>query len=187
MFMQNDVEAKSRQNFERVLEVVAGDMATIRTGRAKPDLVSNIEVLAYGSRMKLFEVANINAPDINLITVQPWDKSLIKDIEKALAESELKLPVAVSGEMIRIVIPQLTEERRKDFVKLLHQKMESAKIMLRQARQEIKDDIDRSEGQPGVSEDDIKHQLEQLQKMTDEYMVKIEEMARKKEAEIMMI
>lgn len=185
--MFSDLIQVSSEKFEKVIEVVAGDMATIRTGRAKPDLVSNIEVLAYGSRMKLFEVANINAPDINLITVQPWDKSLIKDIEKALAESELKLPVAVSGEMIRIVIPQLTEERRKDFVKLLHQKMESAKIMLRQARQEIKDEVDRSEGQPGVSEDDIKRQLEQLQKMTDEYMVKIEEMARKKEAEIMMI
>jgi len=185
--MLTDINQKTRGNFEKVLEVVAGDMATIRTGRAKPDLVSNIDVLAYGSRMKLFEVANINAPDVNLITVQPWDKSLIKDIEKALAESELKLPVAVSGELIRIVIPQLTEERRKDFVKLLHQKMESAKIMLRQARQDIKDEIDRSEGEPGVSEDDIKRQLEQLQKTTDGYTVKIEEMARKKEAEIMSI
>ncbi len=185
--MDNQIIDKLRANFNKVIEVVAGDMATIRTGRAKPDLVSNIEVMAYGSRMKMFEVASINAPDGTMITIQPWDKSLVKEIEKAIGDSDLKLPTAVSGDLIRIVIPPLTEERRRDFVKLLHQKMESAKVMVRQARQEIKDEIDGMEGKAGVSEDDIKRLLEQLQKITDEQMVKVEEMARKKESEIMSI
>lgn len=177
----------SKQKFEKVLSVVADDLATVRTGRAKPDLVANIEVLAYGAKMKLFEVANINAPDTNMILITPWDKGLLRDIEKAISISELRLPTAVSGDSIRIVIPPLTEERRKDFVKLLHQKMESGKVMLRQARQEVKEKIDGLEDEGGISEDDIKRMLEQLQKLTDDYMVKLEELGRLKEKEIMAI
>ncbi len=172
-------------NLDKVLGVVTGDMATIRTGRAKPDLVSGIEVLAYGQRMKLFELASVTAPDPTTIMISPWDKSVLKDIEKAILVSEVQLTPNVSSDIIRINIPPLTTERRNDFVKLLHQKVESGHVMARQVRQEIKEEIDRLKKEEGVSEDDIDRLLEQLQKVLDEYMGKIDMMAKKKEGEIM--
>mgnify|MGYP001561347357 len=178
---------KSKNRFEKVMEVVVGDLATIRTGRAKPDLISNLEIFAYGQKMKLFEVANITAPDSSLITVSPWDKSVVRDIEKAISESPLQLSANVSGDIIRVPIPALTEERRRDFVKLLHQKMESGRILVRQARQDSKEEIDAMEDEAGVSEDDTKRGLADLQKMTDEYMGKVEELGRTKEKEIMSV
>jgi ribosome recycling factor len=184
---QHELIKKLHTNLDKVMEVVAGDMATIRTGKAKPDLVSGIEVMAYGQRMKLFELASVTAPDANLIVISPWDKGVIGEIEKAIRISELALMPSVSGDVIRINIPALTTERRSDFVKLLHQKTESGKVMARQARQEIKEEIDRLKGKPGVSEDDIDRLLEELQKVLDIYMGKIEEMGRKKEEEIMVI
>lgn len=184
---EHELIRKLHANLDKVMEVVAGDMATIRTGKAKPDLVSGIEVMAYGQRMKLFELASVTAPDANLIVISPWDKGVIREIEKAIMASEMQLTPSVSGDIIRINIPALTTERRTDFVKLLHQKVESGKVMARQARLEIKVEIDHLKGKPGVSEDDIDRLLEQLQKVLDEYMGKIEEMGRKKEEEIMAI
>lgn len=182
---QHELIRKLRANLDKVLEVVGGDMATIRTGRAKPDLVSGIEVLAYGQRMKLFELASVTAPDPSTIVIAPWDKGVMKDIEKAIMISELQLTPSVSSDIIRINIPSLTTERRNDFVKLLHQKIESGRVMARQVRQEIKEEIDRLKKDGGVSEDEIDRLLEQLQKTLDEYMGKIEAMGKKKEEEIL--
>src|SRR3989344_1624793 len=182
---QHELIRKLRTNLDKVLEVVGGDMATIRTGRAKPDLVSGVEVLAYGQRMKLFELASVTAPDPSTIVIAPWDKSVLKDIEKAIMISELQLTPNVSSDIIRINIPSLTTERRNDFVKLLHQKIESGRVMARQVRQEIKEEIDRLKKDGGVSEDEIDRLLEQLQKTLDEYMGKIEVMGKKKEEEIL--
>ena len=182
---QHELIRKLRTNLDKVLEVVGGDMATIRTGRAKPDLVSGVEVLAYGQRMKLFELASVTAPDPSTIVIAPWDKSVLKDIEKAIMTSELQLTPNVSSDIIRINIPSLTTERRNDFVKLLHQKIESGRVMARQVRQEIKEEIDRLKKDGCVSEDEIDRLLEQLQKTLDEYMGKIEVMGKKKEEEIL--
>ena len=184
---QQNVISSARGKFEKVIEIVTGDLATIRTGRARPDLVSNLEVVAYGQKMKLYELANISAPDTSLITITPWDKGVIRDIEKAINDSHMQLSPNVSGDMIRVPIPALTEERRKDFVKLLHQKMESGRVLVRQVRGEVKEEIDKSENTSGVSEDDTKRMLEDLQKMTDEYMGKVDEMGKKKEEEILSI
>lgn len=178
---------KIRTQMEKVVSVVAGDMATIRAGGAKPSMVENVSVEAYGSRMKITEVASINAPDPTQITISPWDKTLIRAIEKGIMESDLGLMPSTSGDFIRIVIPALTEERRRDFVKLVKQKMESGRVMLRSARQELKDDIEKTKGQPGVSEDDIERQLEELDKLTNEYMERLERIAAEKEAEIMKV
>src|SRR3989344_2085578 len=125
---QHELIRKLRTNLDKVLEVVGGDMATIRTGRAKPDLVSGIEVLAYGQRMKLFELASVSAPDPSTIVIAPWDKSVLKDVEKAILLSELSLTPNVSSDIVRINIPPLTQERRNDFVKLLHQKVEIGRV-----------------------------------------------------------
>jgi len=112
--MNEEIINRLKQKLEKVIEVFKEDLATIRTGRAKPDLVENVLIEAYGGKMKLFEVANISAPDPSLITVTPWDKSLVKNIEKAISESQLQLSTNVSGDMIRIPVPALTQERRQD-------------------------------------------------------------------------
>lgn len=186
--MEQEILKKLEEKLNKVLEVVKGDMDTVRTGRAKPDMVGNIVVNVYGGqKMRLQELANISAPDHSLIIIEPWDKSVIQDIEKAITKSELRLSAVVSDDLIRLPVPPLTEERRKDFVKLLAQKMESGRVMLRQARGDVKEEIDGLEGQSGVSEDDVKGMLEKMQKTFEGYQDKLEEMGRKKEVEVMAI
>lgn len=173
---------------DKVIKVVADDMTTVRAGGAKPSLVENLVVTVYGGqKMRLVELATIQAPDPTLITVTPWDKSVIKDIEKAIGDSDLHLTAANAGGLLRIVIPPLTEERRADMVKLIKQKLESGKVMLRGVRQEIRDDIEKQKGQAGVSEDDIKRMLDDLDKQTSEYTHQLETMAADKEAELMKV
>jgi ribosome recycling factor len=187
MVIEHELIQLLRQKFTKVLEIVEEDFETIRVGRAKPSLIENLGVMAYGGRMRLMELATISAPDPNMLIVSPFDKSIMRDIEKAIADSEMQLSPAVSGDMIRIVIPSLTQERRLDFVKLLKQKSESGKVMLRQARQDIKEKIDALKERKEVSEDDIYMLLEQLDKITGEFNEKIEEMSRSKEEEIMAV
>ena len=183
--MNEDLIVLLKQKFTKVLENTEEDFSTVRVGRAKPDLIENLSVPAYGGWMKLMELASISAPDSNLLVVSPYDKSIMGAIEKALADSEMKLSPAVSGDIIRIVLPALTQERRLDFVKLLKQKTESAKIMLRQARQDVKDKIDALKESKTVSEDEIHRLLEELDKVTAEFNNLVESMAGKKEKEIM--
>ncbi len=187
MMLEHELITLLRQKYEKVMEVIKEDMSTVRVGRAKPDMVENVPVLAYGTKMRLVELATISAPDTNMLIITPYDKSVMRDIEKAIAESEMQLSPAVSGDQIRIVIPSLTQERRLDFAKLLHQKKESGKMLLRQARQEVKEKVDALKGKDGVSEDDIYMLHDQTDKITGEYNEKIEEMARAKEGEIMAV
>jgi len=147
-----------------------------------------VVVNAYGGqKMRLQELASISTPDHSLIIIEPWDKSVIQDIERAIVKSELQLSPVVSDGLIRLSVPPLTEDRRKDFVKLLTQKTESGRVMLRQARGDIKEKIDGLDGQSGVSEDYIKQKLEEMQKEFEKYQEKLEEMGKVKEAEIMKI
>ena len=185
--MEHELITLLKQKFEKVLEVIKEDMATVRVGRAKPNMVENLPVLAYGSKMRLVELATISAPDTNMIIITPYDHSVIRDVEKAISDSDMHLSGAVSGDSIRIVLPALTQERRFDLVKLLKQKSESGKIMLRQARQDIKERIDALKEQKDVSEDDIFMLLEQLDKVTGEYHEKIDAMTRAKDDEIMVV
>lgn len=170
---------------QEVIELAQQDLKGIKTGRAKPSLVEDVEVLAYNSKMTLKELASITAPDPQQIVVSPWDKTVLEEIEKALAGSNLHINPVVDGDIIRIKIPPLTQETRQELVKLVTQKLESAKAMLRQVRNESKAKIEEQEGQSGVSEDDIHQQLQDLQKITDETMDKLEEMGKNKEAELM--
>ena len=185
--MEQDLIKQLKSKLDKVLSVVGEDMATVRTGRAKPDMVEGVSVPAYGTRMRLVEVATIAAPDTNMLIVTPFDRSLMGAIEKAISDSELQLSPAVSGDMIRIVVPSLTQERRLDFVKLLKQKTESGKVMLRQARQDVKEKIDALKERKEVSEDDIFMLLADLDKITGEFNEKIEAMCRAKEDEIMAV
>jgi ribosome recycling factor len=175
-----------KPKMDQVIKVVEDDLAMVRTGRAKPNLVEQVEIEAYpGTRLPLRELATISAPDTHMLTIQPWDKSILKAIEVGLNKSDLNVNPVNDGQLIRISIPPLTEERRLDLVKLTKQKIEAGREMLRDERNEAKKNIDHKKGEPGVSEDDIKHWLEELQQIHDEYMKKLEDIGAVKEKELM--
>lgn len=176
-----------QEKCDKVNNLFEADLATVKTGRAKPSLVENLKVNVYQSWMEVRELASISAPDAQTIMITPWDKTILKDLVKGIAESDLHLNPNVSGEIIRINIPPLTEETRKDLVKLISQKAESHRAMVRAERSKFKKDIEDQKGAAGVSEDDIKSDLEQLQNITDKAVEKIDNAVREKEAEIMKV
>ncbi|MGD9129540.1 MAG: ribosome recycling factor [Candidatus Woesebacteria bacterium] len=175
------------QKAEKVLTHVKKDIASLRTGKASVQLLDPVVVEVYGSKMKIPELANVSIPDANLLVITPWDKNIIADLEKAINSSDLNLNPVVDGDKIRIVVPQLTEERRKEMVKTLQQKIENAKTMLRSVRTEIKKQIEDQKGGTGISEDDIERDLEDMEKSFKEYMEQLEEIAKKKEKELLTI
>lgn len=177
------LEDFSRQAQE-VLKLADQDLRGIKTGRAKPALVEDVKVEAYNTTMTLKEVASITAPDPQQIVLSPWDKNLLEAIVKGVTSANLNLNPVVDGNIIRIKIPTLTQETREELVKLVHQKLESVRAMLRQVRNEIKEKIEARKGQAGVSEDDIHRDLEELQKKTDETMNSLDEIGKAKEAEL---
>ena len=184
--MDGDLFTVSKGKFGKVVELVQEDLLGVQTGRAKPALVEGIKVEAYeGSFMEVKELANISAPDSNSIVIKPWDPSTTGKIEKAIQESDLGLNPVVDNDLIRINIPALTEERRKELVKQVKQKVEGGKAMLRQVRLEIKKEIDKQKDQSGVSQDDIHGMYERLQKQVDEYNKGLDEMEKQKEKELM--
>jgi len=174
----------SKQKFDQVIEVVGNDLKQIKTGRAKPSLVEDVMVEAYGGRMPLKELASITAPDASLIVIQPWDRSVIEPIEKALSSGQNQFNPSVDQQVIRVGIAPLTGEKREDLVKQVHQRVEGGKQLLRVERNNIKSEIEGQEGNSGVSEDDIRSELEDLDKLTQEYNQKLEEMGTEKEAEL---
>lgn len=170
---------------EATLDVVKKDLGSVRTGRAKPSLVEDVKVEAYGTLMSLKELASISAPDPSLILIKPWDKGLVAAVSTGIQKAGLNLQPIVDGDTIKISIPPLSQERREELVKSVHQKLESGRVMVRNVRGEIKEQIEAQEGEAGVSEDDIKGWLEQMQKKIEEYMAKLEEMGKEKEKELM--
>lgn len=183
-----DLLTQARQQFDGVVGVIAGDLATVKTGRAKPELVENVMVEAYpGTRLTLKELATISAPDPHQLVIKPWDQNILAAIEKGLAISDVGLNPVVDGDIVRISIPALTEERRKELVMLVNKKLEAGKNLMRRERQEIKNKIEAQKGQPNVSEDDIFRQVEELDKLTGEIMIKIDGMGKDKEVELMRV
>lgn len=175
------------QKFEKAIAHLQQELGSLRTGKATPSLLDSVLVDAYGTKMRVNELANVSAPDPNMLIVSPWDKSLLETLEKSIASASLNLNPIVDGDMIRIVVPSLTEERRKEMVKVLHQKIEGGKVMLRNIRTDAKKEIEDQEGEDGVSEDDIKAEIEELDKMVKDYTVKLDEIAKKKETDLMTV
>lgn len=177
------------QTFSGVLDVVQGDLTTVRTGRAKPELVAHIPipVQSYGSALTLQELAAVSAPDPQTLVISPWDKNILEDIARGIAKSDLNLNPVVDGDIIRIFIPPLTQERRLELTKLVDKKVESGKVLLREERQRIKKDIDDQKGQPDVSEDDIFRAVEELDKKTRDWDEKIVAMGNSKKNELLTI
>lgn len=158
------------------------ELNKIRTGRASINLVDEVMVEAYGTRMRLQEVASISAPDPTLIVISPWDKSLLGAIEKGVQIAELGISPVVDSEVVRLPIPALTQEKRQEMVKLVSKKLEEAKILLRNVRTEVKQLIESEKNSEGVSEDDIKADIELLDKEQREEVEALEKIAQEKEA-----
>jgi len=184
--MDDSIFASGRQKMDGVVNLVKEELMGVQTGRAKPAMVEGIKVEAYeGSWMEIRELANITAPDSQSILINPWDKGVVKKIEAAILKSELNLHPVVDQESIRIQIPSLTEERRKELVKMIAQRVESGKAMLRQVRIEMKKLVDDQKEEEGVSEDDIHRMYDRLQKIMDEYNQKLDQLEESKSKELM--
>jgi ribosome recycling factor len=176
---------KARQRMDGAIEALRREFAGVRTGKASPALLDSIRVEAYGSMVPLNQVGTVGAPEARMLTVQPWDKGLMKATEKALRESDLGLNPSNDGQIIRIPIPPLTEERRKEYVKLLHKLTEEARVAVRNVRREANDEVKHRQKDEGLSEDDVRREQTDVQKLTDQYIARIEELMKHKEAEIM--
>jgi len=177
-----DHAKQCKQLMDKAVDAVKREFATVRTGKATTALLDLVRVEAYGNEMPLNQVASVAAPEPNLLTIQPWDKSLVKAIEKAILASDLGLTPASDGNVIRIPLPPPTEERRKELVKLVHKFAEDGRVAVRHARTESLAKIKKTEH---VSEDEKKHAEKDLQKIHDEHMKLIDDVVKAKEAEIL--
>lgn len=176
---------KARQRMEGAIEALRREFAGVRTGKASPALLDSVRVEAYGSLVPLNQVGTVSAPEARMLIVQPWDKTLIKAIEKGLRESDLGINPSNDGQVIRIPIPALTEERRREYVKMLHKLTEEARVAVRNVRRDANDEIKHRQKDDGLSEDDIRREQGEVQKLTDQFIAKIDELMKHKEAEIM--
>ena len=177
-----DHTKQARQAMDKAVEAVRREFSTVRTGKATTALLDLVKVEAYGSEMPLTQVASVAAPEPKLLTVQPWDKSLLKAVEKAILASDLGLTPSNDGNLIRIPLPPLTEERRKELVKVVHKFAEESRVAIRHARTEAINRIKKAEH---VSEDEKKHTEKDVQKLHDDHLKLVEEAVKSKEAEIM--
>ncbi len=184
--MENIV-SQVRQKMQKALDVLREDFATVRTGKANPSLVENIVINAYGgsSPLKVLELATIHIENNSTIVINPFDKSIIAEIEKGISNANVGLNPIVDQEILRINLPPLTEERRQEFVKLIKQKSEAGKVMLRQARHEGMEDTKKRAEEQGHSEDEVTRIEKEIQKLTDEFTEKIDTLASDKEKELM--
>lgn len=185
--MLDDLFRQAKEKMKKAIEVMEGEFSHLRTGKASVALLDPVKVSAYDTEMPLKQVASITTPDAKTIVVQPWDKNLIALIEKAIMAANLGLTPINDGKMIRINIPPLTEERRKELVKVAHKIAEEGRIAIRNVRRHINEEIKRMEKEHQISEDERYKALDKTQEITDESIKKVEELLGKKEREIMEI
>ena len=183
--MINKVMKKTEKKMAEVYESTKKDFNTVRTGRARPSLVENIKVDYYGTQTPISQLAKVAAPEARQLVIEPFDKNVIENIEKAIMKANLGLTPNNDGNLIRINIPQLTEERRKDLVKVVHEKAENGRIAIRNIRREANDELEELEEEGEISEDNYHRGLDNIQELTDDYIEKIENLLEKKEEEIM--
>lgn len=177
--------SQTEARFKKAIDALKHDVSSVRTGRATPSLVESLEVEAYGVPTPLIQLAAIAAPEPRQIVITPWDKSLIKAIEKAIQNSDLALAPSNDGNLIRLNIPALTEERRRDLVKVLHKKVEEGRVEIRTLRRHAHEEMKTKEKSSGVTADDVKRAETQLQKLTDRYILMADEIGEAKEKEIL--
>jgi ribosome recycling factor len=169
----------------KAVEAAQQDYSTIRTGRANPALLERVTVDYYGTSMPVNQLATISVPEPRLLVIAPWDKNAIPLIEKAITKSDLGLTPTSDGTVIRLTIPHLTEERRKELIKLLHKKAEEHRVAIRNIRRDANEELKRLEKSGEAAEDEVRRAQEQIQKLTDKYIEQIDKLTQAKEAELM--
>lgn len=180
-----EVEAHAKQRMDKVLEDMQHDAASLRTGRASVHLLDSVQIEAYGSMMPISHVATLHVPEASLITIQPFDKSQIKTIENAIRNSDLGLNPSNDGNLIRLPIPALTQERRKELVKKLQGTAEDHRVAIRNIRRDANDSVKKLLKDKAISEDDERRALEDIQKLTDGSIAKLDAIAKAKEKELL--
>jgi ribosome recycling factor len=178
---------EAEAGMEKGVEYMLHEFAAVRTGKASPALVENVDVSAYGTSMKLKQLALISTPEPRLLLIQPFDGSITKDIEKALKESKIGITPAVDGKLIRLPIPELSEERRKELVKTVRHMAEEARVRIRSSRRNGIDEVKRIEKAGEITEDERHDLEEEIQKLTDKYVKEIDAHVENKEMDIMKV
>ena len=183
--MAHEIVGEAREKMEKSLEAFRQELVHIRTGRASVGLLDNIDVEAYGSKMKLNQVATVSAPEARMLVVQPWDKTQLAAIEKAIQRSPLDITPSNDGNVIRLPMPQLTEDRRKDLMKVVGKMAEEARISVRNIRRHEVEAAKKLQKDGDLPEDDAHRLTADIQKITDEYVGKIDDAVKSKDVEIM--
>jgi ribosome recycling factor len=183
----DEILLEAEMSMEKSVDYMVHEFASVRTGKASPALVENVDVEAYGSSMKLKQLALITTPEPRLLVVQPFDASTIRDIEKALKESKIGIMPLVDGKIIRLPVPELSEERRKELAKSLRQMAEEARVRVRGNRRSAMDDAKKLQKSGDLTEDGLRDLEAEVQKLTDRFVKSVDEHFERKEAEIMRV
>jgi ribosome recycling factor len=185
--INNPTIANAEIKMKKSIEAIQKELTTIRTGHASPTLIEHLRVDYAGAVLPINQLGTITAPQANLLTIQPWDKNAISSIEKAILKSELGLNPINDGRLIRITIPSLNEERRKELLKIVHTRIEEGKIAVRNVRRDAQEELKKQEKNKEISQDEHKLFQNQLQKITDSYTVNMEQLGKDKEKEVMAV
>lgn len=180
-----EVHQGHEEKMKKALEVLKKELATLRAGRATPALLDKITVDYYGTPMPVNQVATVSVPEPRLIVIQPWEKNMLAVIEKAIQKSDLGLTPTNDGTVVRLVIPQLTQQRRAELVKVVHKKAEEGRVAIRNLRRDANEIIKKMEKEKSISEDEAEKAQEDIQKLTDKYIKEVDRVAAQKEKEIM--
>jgi len=183
--MPNETLREASRQMARSLEALGREFNGVRTGKASPAILDTVRVEAYGSTMPLNQLSNVTAPEPQLLMIQPYDPQMAPAIAKAVQSSDLGLNPSVDGNLIRVSIPPLTEERRRELVKVLHRLAEEVRVAVRHARQHARSTIQSRQKDGEIGEDDLHRQFDDLQKLTDDHIARVDELLGKKEAEVM--
>jgi len=182
-----DVRKNAEQKMQKSVEALKTDLAKVRTGRAHTGLLDHVMVEYYGSMVAINQVANVNLGDARTLNVQPYEKSMIGKVEKAIRDSDLGLNPATNGDLIRVPMPMLTEERRKEMTKIVRTEGENAKVALRNVRRDANDALKKLTKDKEISEDDERRMQDEVQKLTDKFVAEVDKLLQVKEAELMAV
>ena len=182
-----DVKKAAEQKMQKSVEALKTDLGKVRTGRAHTGLLDHIKVDYYGSMMPINQVANVTLADAHTITVQPWEKKMVHPVEKAIRDSDLGLNPATSGDLIRVPMPALTEERRKELIKVVHREAENARVAVRNIRRDAISHLKDLLKAKSVAEDDERRAQDDVQKLTDRYIADVDKLLHAKEADLMAV
>ncbi len=185
--MLNDIKTSADQKMQKSLNALKSDLGKIRTGRAHTGLLDHVMVEYYGSMVAVNQVANVSLGDARTINVQPYEKSMVSKVEKAIRDGDLGLNPATNGDLIRVPMPMLTEERRKELIKVVRNEGEGAKVALRNVRRDSNDALKKLMKDKEISEDDERRMQDEIQKLTDKYVTEVDKMLQVKEAELMAV